>query len=315
MPENFANDYESALFAGISNSDTSLTVDSATGAPAANFRIRVENEFMLVTNVSGTTFTVTRGIEGSTAVSHSAGAVVTHVLTAAGLSTGIADGRPINRYHSEIFEECYWQATTNVWAGGCTQVVSGTSAATQNGSAVTSAGHPGIIILSTGTTTTGRCAIGNNHSYQQWGNGRIRFGAVAQLSVLSDATNTYWVQLGPADSYITASSTHGITFRYSHGNNSGKWEAFAANGGVSTVADTGVTVDTNWHTYEWDLNAAGTSVTFYIDGTSVATINSNIPSGPGAVFLPAAINKTAGTTARQLRLDAYWQYLDFTTPR
>lgn len=86
MAENFANDYATTLSSGIDASTTSLTVASATGAPAANFRLRIDNELLLVTNVSGTTFTVTRGVEGTTAASHSSAAVVTHVLTAAGLA-------------------------------------------------------------------------------------------------------------------------------------------------------------------------------------------------------------------------------------
>lgn len=89
MAENFSNEYESTLSAGIDADDTSLSVASATGAPTANFRIRIDDEYLLVTNVAGTTFTVTRGIEGSTAVSHSSAAVVTHVLTAGGLTTAI----------------------------------------------------------------------------------------------------------------------------------------------------------------------------------------------------------------------------------
>ena len=86
MAENFANEYETTLSAGIGAADTSITVASATGAPSANFRIRIDNEYLLVTNVSGTTFTVTRAVEGSTAASHSSGATVTHVLTAEGLT-------------------------------------------------------------------------------------------------------------------------------------------------------------------------------------------------------------------------------------
>jgi hypothetical protein len=92
MTENFANTYQTTLSAAItSTSATTLTVTSAAGAPSVNFRIKIDTEYMLVTNVSGTTFTVTRGIEGSAAATHSNGALVTHVLTAAGLVQGITD--------------------------------------------------------------------------------------------------------------------------------------------------------------------------------------------------------------------------------
>lgn len=74
------------LSAGINNSVTALTVASASAFPSAGqFRIAIGDELLLVTAVVGTTFTVSRGVEGSTAASHSSGATVFHVLTAAGL--------------------------------------------------------------------------------------------------------------------------------------------------------------------------------------------------------------------------------------
>ena len=85
MAENFANEYQTQLNGAIDSSVTSLVVDTASGSPSANFRIRIDDELMLVTNKSGTTFTVTRGVEGSTAAAHSDNAVVTHVLTAAAI--------------------------------------------------------------------------------------------------------------------------------------------------------------------------------------------------------------------------------------
>lgn len=85
MAENFANLYQTTIndSGGISDTDTSVTVTTATGAPPANFRLKCEDELMLVTAVVGSTFTITRGIEGTTATSHADGATVTHVLTAA----------------------------------------------------------------------------------------------------------------------------------------------------------------------------------------------------------------------------------------
>lgn len=91
MAENFANEYESTLDGGIDDTVTTLDVVSATGAPSANFRIRIDDEYMLVTGVASETFTVTRGIEGSTPASHSSGAAVTHVLTAGGLSQAMSE--------------------------------------------------------------------------------------------------------------------------------------------------------------------------------------------------------------------------------
>ena len=89
MAELFANDTATTLAAAVDAATTSLSVVSASGfpAPAAGdrFRVRIDNEILTVTAVAGTTWTVARGAEGTTAAAHDVGAVVTHVVTAAAL--------------------------------------------------------------------------------------------------------------------------------------------------------------------------------------------------------------------------------------
>lgn len=85
--EQFANNASSTLNGAINNVVTTLVVQSATLFPTqGQFRILIDSEIMLVTGVSGTTYTVTRGTEGTTAASHSNGVPVTHILTAAALN-------------------------------------------------------------------------------------------------------------------------------------------------------------------------------------------------------------------------------------
>ncbi|MHB9044418.1 MAG: hypothetical protein ACYC35_00610 [Pirellulales bacterium] len=85
--EQFANGGLSSLAAGIDDSVGSLTVKSAVGFPTiGNFRIIIGTEIMLVTNVQGQTFTVTRAQEGTSAASHDADAAVFHTLTAGSLA-------------------------------------------------------------------------------------------------------------------------------------------------------------------------------------------------------------------------------------
>lgn len=88
MTEQFANAASTTLSGSILNSNTSLVVASASAFPTSgNFRILVESEIMLVTGVSGTTFTVSRGQENTTAVGHNTGVSVTHILTSGALTT------------------------------------------------------------------------------------------------------------------------------------------------------------------------------------------------------------------------------------
>ena len=84
--EQIANLARTNLNGDITNIATSITVLSATAFPSSpQFRIVVDLEIMIVTGISGTTWTVTRGVEGTSAVAHSSGATVVLVLTAGSL--------------------------------------------------------------------------------------------------------------------------------------------------------------------------------------------------------------------------------------
>jgi len=90
--ERFFNDYGTTLAGGITNTQATLVVASGSNFPGSgNFRIRIENELLLVTAVSGTTWTVTRGVESSQAVAHLDGMAVNHIVTAGGLAQILAE--------------------------------------------------------------------------------------------------------------------------------------------------------------------------------------------------------------------------------
>ena len=90
--EKYSNSASTTLNGAIDNSTISVIVTSATNFPTTGqFRIIVESEIMLVTSVSGTTFTVTRGAESTTAASHADTTTVTHILTKGMLDQVIAD--------------------------------------------------------------------------------------------------------------------------------------------------------------------------------------------------------------------------------
>ena len=86
---------ETTLATGISAGDTTVSVATGTGAALVQgsgftngdqFTIAIDpdtnnEEIVFVTARTSDTLTVTRGRAGSTAVSHSAGATVQHVLT------------------------------------------------------------------------------------------------------------------------------------------------------------------------------------------------------------------------------------------
>lgn len=99
--EKFANNATGILNGAINNSVTSLDVVDASPFPSSgNFRIIIDSEIMLVTAVSSNTFTVTRGIEGTSAASHSNSADVKHVLTAAAMDAFRSDNIASGTYAS-----------------------------------------------------------------------------------------------------------------------------------------------------------------------------------------------------------------------
>ena len=87
MAENFANNYQTSLDGAIDSSQSTLTLASATGAPTAPFRLLIGSEIVYVGTRSGVDCSdCERGAESTTAASHSGGAAVTDILTAAALN-------------------------------------------------------------------------------------------------------------------------------------------------------------------------------------------------------------------------------------
>jgi len=81
--EKYSNNATTTLNGTINSSVTSLVVTSAALFPTSgDFRIVIDSEIMKVTAVSGTTFTIERGLEDTTAASHTNGATISHIITA-----------------------------------------------------------------------------------------------------------------------------------------------------------------------------------------------------------------------------------------
>lgn len=95
--EQFANNATSTLNGTITSIQTTLVVTSVALFPSVpQFRIIIDSEIMLVTGVSATTFTVTRGSENTTQASHTTGAAVSMILTSGALQQLSSDIRSSN---------------------------------------------------------------------------------------------------------------------------------------------------------------------------------------------------------------------------
>lgn len=197
------------------------------------------------------------------------------------------------------------------WTDGCSlgdfsSLSSGASAGTTLNSANSDATHPGTMSSSTGTTTTGRsagCYI--EAGAIQLGTYAWRSAGCFKIPTLSDGTQTFSVMIGFNDSYTGVAYTDAVCFRYQDSVNSGKFECVTASNSSLTAADSGVTAAADtWYSYEIRINAAGSSVGFYINGSLVHTATATIPTGSSRLLgYGHNILKSAGSTARTLITD------------
>lgn len=108
----FCDDTTTTLNGSINSSVTSIIVNTTTGFPTTgNFDIRIDDEYMTVTSLSGTIWTVIRGIAGSTAATHANAATVYPVVTKEGfdqrfkdnIGRGAASGLPSNERSGKLY--------------------------------------------------------------------------------------------------------------------------------------------------------------------------------------------------------------------
>jgi hypothetical protein len=139
------------------------------------------------------------------------------------------------------------------------------------------------------------------------------------IPTLADATNDYIIRIGLCDNNPNSGTDcgNGVYFDYTRATST-NWQIAAAAGGTRTrnTGSTPVAAATGWHRFKMVVNSAATSVEYYIDGTDVGAITTNIPTTSANAAEPSlTIIKTAGTTARTMKVD-YFEYRNsLTSPR
>lgn len=170
--------------------------------------------------------------------------------------------------------------------------------------------HPGVWNLETGTTVGGRVfllsafartmniGVGGITKHSWW---------IETSSNLSTALERYVLRFGWFSMSLPNTIIEGLGFEYQDDQNGGRWQGVAEDGIAETSLDTGVTVvASTWYYLEMEVNAAGTSVEFFIDEVSVGTIATNLPVGTGfGLFVNGHIMKLVGTTSRNVYVDAF----------
>lgn len=204
-------------------------------------------------------------------------------------------------------------STSTPSPGGWIAVQSGTAAAISY-QAVSSDKETGQLFIDAGTTTTGNAAVvcgtigGGGCAHKTPTSGRFVFDAKVQLLHVSDGTNTFVFTAGDADVVDTTNlASNAIRFNVDSNSNT-HWQietcAGGCSGGTQTITPTSIVANAaQWYHLRWE--DVGGTVTFFIDGASVGTISTNVPST--AFMMPSfRVRKTAGTTANQCVALADW---------
>jgi hypothetical protein len=192
---------------------------------------------------------------------------------------------------------------------------------TVNGSNVSQVGaqavnRPGVLQFTTAASATGTAFIHNGVSAYVFGGGAVSLEWSARLTTaVPDGTETYALWMGFHDTTSANTATDGAYFLLTSA--SANWQTVTAKAGTRTsnTLSTGPTVNT-WQKFRIDINAACTSIAFYIDGTLVQTHTTNLPdttsNNCGIMF---DILKSLGTTARIFQVDYVKMGQQFTTSR
>jgi hypothetical protein len=209
--------------------------------------------------------------------------------------------------------------------GGLITSVSGVSASCITTSSISNkTNQQGVVRASTGTTLSGFAGFALGSSSLFIGQGAISLETYVTIETLSNATERFFTFFGYAVPSNWQNTTNGIFFSYDEGGAvnfasgaaSPNFKCYTKLANVTTLTTTLIPiVASQWYKLRIEINNAGNSVGFYIDGVLVATHTTNIPATTTGMSVVNIINKTVGTTARTMQTDYFMYEEIFTTAR
>lgn len=187
----------------------------------------------------------------------------------------------------------------------------------------------GIAQYQTGTTATGYFTHTSEGFFGRqffFGGGSWVFETFLCVETLSDAANRFRFVSGFGDQATNSSEGNGAFFTYDEGGiqngtvASPNWQCVTSVASVRTLTTTTAVTAGAWTKLRIEVNASGTSVAFFINGTLVATHTTNIPiwvspSNTRGFNVKQSILKSIGTTNRSVFCDYLGYENILTTPR
>lgn len=146
------------------------------------------------------------------------------------------------------------------------------------------------------------------------GQGEVCLGCYMRRPNDSGAANQsnlrFGLRLGAGD------GTDGVFFKLNEATNGNQWQCITRASSVSTTSNTSVTTaKSSWVRLFIVINAAGTEAKFYINGTLVATHNTNMPAAGTALTGILNMERTVVSSVITWLIDYFYIKQTFTTPR
>ncbi len=199
-----------------------------------------------------------------------------------------------------IFTEHFVAATTALM-GNLSITTSGTSAA---GTLVSgSSGHPGVFQFATGTTETGRAAIGCLANSILFGEGTYSVETSLYIPVLSTSAQRFTIYFGFGDNFAAGDQVDGVYFQYID-SASPNWQIKTSNASTRTTTISSSVVTVGWTKLRVDVIGTATA-NFFVNDVLIGSISTNIPTGRGReTSVVQKLEKSVGTT-RSIMLSDY----------
>jgi hypothetical protein len=172
-----------------------------------------------------------------------------------------------------------------------------------------------ILYTSTSNTDTALGYFTNTLKYNI-GGGEFYLLTSVMFDAVSDGTNRYefFFGLSSGGNTISSEPANGAYFWYDDA--SGNFRLKCASSSSVTNTDSGVTLEANTcYQLIIKINSAASSAEFFINGTSVGAVSTNIPSTTTDLNDITWIRRTIGTASRKFYYDKVVLIKDYTTGR
>ena len=199
------------------------------------------------------------------------------------------------------WSEYYVNFHLNATPTGITFGNNGGAGAAANATSTTPTSTVGrqMAFLTAGTTTTGIAYLTSGANLFAGGLCGIRYQSKVYIPIVPTAGEDYILDIGLGDNVATGEQVDAIGCRIERAAHATNWLRYTSSNSARTKNSSGIAFVAGWNTIEFDVNAAGTSVSFRINGSDAGSETTNIPTTFTRAFtLLSKIEKIAGTTAR-----------------